>query len=79
LVDKKKLLRRVQRANLTMYGFSGYGTNAYASQRVEFITKIIVVAARTLRSVYGIALNLRLTFSGRPLSDPETGSRTLQA
>jgi len=43
-----------------MYGFHGYGTNSYASKRVEFIAAIIKIGARTLRSVYGAAVNLRL-------------------
>jgi hypothetical protein len=45
-----------------MYGFGSYGTNAYASKRVEIIYAIRRIGARTLRSFYGIARTLRLPF-----------------
>ena len=39
-----------------MYGFSGYGTNSYGSERQSAISRIIQWGARVFQNVYGVAL-----------------------
>ena len=39
-----------------MYGFSGYATNSYGSERQSAISQIIRLGARVMQDVYGMAL-----------------------
>jgi hypothetical protein len=41
-----------------MYGFSGYGTNAYGSERqASLAAKVVKFGARIMKSLYGIAVS----------------------
>jgi len=40
-----------------MYGFSGYGTNSYGSERQSsFLAQVVRLGARVFRDVYGAAI-----------------------
>jgi hypothetical protein len=44
-----------------MYGFSGYGTNSYASKRqTPVLSQVIRFGARVFQSVYNIAVTFML-------------------
>jgi hypothetical protein len=45
-----------------MYGFSGYGTNAYGSERTSFKPPIVTMAMIFLKHTYGIVVSLMLKF-----------------
>lgn len=64
-----------------MYGYSGYGTNAYGSERQTPITiagPIVKLATRVIESTYGAALVLMLRFRSMTLSDPQTTNQSLE-
>lgn len=57
-----------------MYGFSGYGTNAYATRRLfgagGIIAPLVTLAMRVLQSGYGVVNALMLKFRGTTLANP---------
>ena len=47
-----------------MYGFTAYGTNAYASHRpYAFIAPVIQLALTTWQSTYGVVIGLMNTYN----------------
>jgi hypothetical protein len=56
-----------------MYGFSGYGTNEYASERQasSIIAPVVRLATRVVANAYNAALVLTL-------SNPSQNQRTLE-
>lgn len=67
-----------QNANTKMLGFSGYGTNAYGSERQSLLAPVVKLAMRIVQNSYNAALGLMLRFRGLTLSNPETNERTLE-
>ena len=63
-----------------MYGFSGYGTNAYASERQasSIITPAVKLAMRILANGYNTVNALMLRFRNLTLSNPSQNQRTLE-
>jgi hypothetical protein len=62
-----------------MYGFSGYGTNVYATPRqTGIIGPVVILAMRILRSTYGIPQALLLRFRNSRLTNPQTNNTTLE-
>ena len=61
-----------------MYGFSGYGTNAYGSERQSLIAPVVKFAVRTVQNGYNAAIALMLRFRNLTLSNPSTNQRTLE-
>jgi hypothetical protein len=55
-----------------MYGFSGYGTNPYGSERQysTVVTQIIKLGARVFQYTFNQALTFMLYGSTRTFSDP---------
>jgi hypothetical protein len=45
-----------------MYGFSGYGTNAYASERQAIRAPIVKLAMRIVQNGYNVANAVMLRF-----------------
>lgn len=43
-----------------MYGFTGYGTNSYASRRTNssFLVRVVRLATTVLRSTYNVVITL---------------------
>lgn len=60
-----------------MYGFSGYGTNSYGSERQSSLAPIVKLAMRVLQLGFS-QLALLLRFRNLTLSDPETNQTTLE-
>lgn len=60
-----------------MYGYSGYGTNAYGSKR-QTGGPLIRLAVQIVQNGYNVALKLMLRFRSLTLSNPETNQRTLE-
>ncbi len=61
-----------------MYGFCGYGTNPYGSERKGISSPIVTLGMRIVRSGYSIAMILNLKYRNLTLSNPETNQRTLE-
>lgn len=61
-----------------MYGFSGYGTNAYGSERQSLLGPIVQLGMRYVQNGYNAALALMLRFHGITLTDPSTNENTLE-
>jgi hypothetical protein len=61
-----------------MYGFSGYGTNAYATPRHSsgILGPVVVLAMRVLKNTYGIAEGLMLKFRNSTLTKPTGNTNT---
>ena len=53
-----------------MFGNSGYGTNAYGSERQSAISQIIRLGIRVFQDVYGTALSFIMPNSARTFQDP---------
>lgn len=62
-----------------MYGFSGYATNSYASERQasSLIRPVIRFAVRTLQNSYRAAQTIILKFRTTALRDPVETNTTL--
>jgi len=50
-----------------MYGFSGYGTNAYGSERRSFSAPFVKMAMVVIRNTYGMGVALMLKFKALTL------------
>jgi hypothetical protein len=61
-----------------MYGYSGYGTNAYGSERQSIVAPLIKLAARIVQNGYAIGYTLLLRFRPLTLNNPETNSNILE-
>jgi hypothetical protein len=61
-----------------MYGFNGYGTNTYGSERQSLLAPVVKFAMRVVQNGYNAALGLMLRFRGLTLSNPETNEHTLE-
>ena len=62
-----------------MYGFSGYGTNSYATSRqIGIFGPVVRLVMRVLRSTYGISQALMLRFRNSTLTNPQTNNTTLE-
>jgi hypothetical protein len=61
-----------------MYGFHGYGTNAYASERQGFLAPVVKLGMRSVANGYNAALTLMLRFRAITLSNPSTDETTLE-
>lgn len=62
-----------------MYGFSGYGTNAYGSERQTLIgAPLVKLAIRVVQNGYNATMSLMLRFRGLTLSNPENNQQTLE-
>lgn len=61
-----------------MYGFSGYGTNAYGSERQSKLAPVVKLAMRIVTNGYNAALALVLRFRNLTISDPATNQNTLE-
>jgi len=51
-----------------MYGFSGYGTNAYGSERQTLLAPVRL-AMRTVRNAYNVALPVMVGFGNLAVSN----------
>jgi hypothetical protein len=61
-----------------MYGFSGYGTNAYGSERQSLLGPIVRLGMRIVQNGYNAVLTLMLRFRNLTLSNPATNDNTLE-
>jgi hypothetical protein len=61
-----------------MYGFSGYGTNAYGSERQTLLAPVVRLAMRTAANAYNVVLTLMLRFRNLTLSNPSQNQQTLE-
>lgn len=62
-----------------MYGFSGYGTNAYGSERQSaMLGPVIKLGMRIVQNGYNSVLTLMLRFRTLTLSNPSTNENTLE-
>lgn len=61
-----------------MYGFSGYGTNPYGSERQNIIGPIVKLAMRIVQNSYNVVNALMLRFRNLTLSNPESKNQTLE-
>ena len=64
-----------------MYGFSGYGTNTYGSERQpggSLIVQIVTFGGRVFSGLYGAAVTFMRFGSTRTFSDPQNQSQTFQ-
>jgi hypothetical protein len=52
-----------------MYGFSGYGTNAYGSERQTLLAPVVRLAMRTVRNAYNVALPVMVGFGNLAVSN----------
>ncbi len=64
----------------TMYGFSGYGTNSYATRRLfSRVTAPFVKLRSTTVRMFATLMNvIQLRFRNTTLSDPQTNRTTLE-
>jgi hypothetical protein len=62
-----------------MYGFSGYATNVYASEReTPSAAPLVVLGMRIVANSYGVMRTLVLRFRTLTLSNPSSNQRTLE-
>lgn len=62
-----------------MYGFSGYATNVYASERqTPSGGPLVVLAMRIVTNGYNATIALMLRFRDLTISDPATNQNTLE-
>lgn len=62
-----------------MYGFSGFGTNAYGSGRQSaMLGPVVKLAMRIVQNGYNATLALTLRFRNLTVGDPATNQNTLQ-
>ncbi len=55
-----------------MFGYSGYGTNAYGTKRASgFFAPMIRLFMRVVKSTYGISEGLMLRFRTSTLTNPD--------
>jgi hypothetical protein len=61
-----------------MYGYSGYGTNAYGSERQSIIAPLVKLAMRVVQNSYNVVNTVALRFRNLTVSNPESNSTTLE-
>jgi hypothetical protein len=63
-----------------MYGFSGYATNSYGSERqsASVIVQIIRFGGRVFEGLYGAAVTFMRFGSTRTFQDPQSQSQIFQ-
>lgn len=59
-----------------MYGFSGYGTSAYGSERHGTLAPVVRFVMRTVQNGYRAVMALMLRFRNLTLSNPSQNQRT---
>jgi hypothetical protein len=62
-----------------MYGYSGFGTNAYGSERQSgMLGPVVKLAMRIVTNGYNVTLSLLLRFRNLTVGDPATNQNTLE-